>query len=91
MRPVMINPDTTGTPWHSTPYQSLPTIYVQNASLEIAYCEAPLQKGTISGDAIMPFITEGLEGFDINNPIDWIVAEHYVKENPRALPEVRIR
>ena len=25
-------------PWHSTPYQALPKVYVQNASLEIAWC-----------------------------------------------------
>lgn len=91
MRPVMSNPDTTGTPWHSTPYQALPPIFVQNASLEIARCEAPLQKGTIAGDTIMPFLSEGLEGFDINNPADWIVAEHYIKESPGLLPGVRVR
>jgi N-acylneuraminate cytidylyltransferase len=91
MRPVMPNPDSSGTPWHSTPYQALPPIYVQNASLEIARCEAPLLKGTIAGDAIMPFVSEGLEGFDINNPADWIVAEHHIKENPGLLPAVRIK
>ena len=28
----------TDPPWHSMPYQSLPPVYVQNASLEIAWC-----------------------------------------------------
>lgn len=91
MRPVMPNPDPAGTPWHSTPYQALPPIHVQNASLEIARCEAPLKKGTIAGEVIMPFVSEGLEGFDINNPQDWIVAEHHIKETPGALPKVRTR
>jgi len=31
-----VSPDPTATPWHSSPYQRLPPIYVQNASLEIA-------------------------------------------------------
>ena len=89
MRPVMVNPDRSGTPWHSTPYQALPPIYVQNASLEIARCHAPLQHGTIAGDAIMPFLTEGMEGFDINTPEDWLLAEHYVRGEPGLLPAVR--
>ena len=90
MRPVVKNPDPEGTPWHSTPYQALPPIYVQNASLEIARCEAPLRMGTIAGDAIMPFLTEGAEGFDINNADDWILAEHRVRDNPELLPSVKV-
>jgi CMP-N,N'-diacetyllegionaminic acid synthase len=90
MRPVMTGPDRAATPWHSSPYQSLPPIYVQNASLEIARCEAPLRMGTISGTEIMPFLTEGLEGFDINTTEDWIVAEHHVREHADLLPPVSI-
>lgn len=89
MRPVLANPDSAGTPWHSSPYQALPVVYVQNASLEIARCEIPLHRGTIAGDAIMPFITEGLEGFDINAPDDWILAEHHIRQDPDVLPDVR--
>jgi CMP-N,N'-diacetyllegionaminic acid synthase len=91
MRPLMANPDADGTPWHSTPYQALPPVYVQNASLEIARCDVPLHKGTIAGDVIMPFLTEGLEGFDINGPEDWILAEHHARQNVSALPDVRTR
>lgn len=89
MRPVMPNPKPGATPWHSTPYQSLPPVYVQNASLEIARTAAPLRTGTISGTVIMPFLTEGLEGFDINGPEDWLLAEHYAREDPALLPVVR--
>src|SRR5688572_23988315 len=53
-------------PWHSTPYQALPTVYAQNASLEIAWTRVPLEHGTIAGKKITPFMTEGFEGFDIN-------------------------
>ncbi len=91
MRPVMANPDPTATPWHSTPYQALPPVYVQNASLEIARTSAPLRAGTISGAEIMPFLTEGLEGFDINGPEDWLLAEHYAREHPELLPDVVAR
>jgi CMP-N,N'-diacetyllegionaminic acid synthase len=88
MRPVMPNPDPAATPWHSTPYQALPPVYVQNASLEIARTAAPLRTGTIAGTVIMPFLTEGLEGFDINGPDDWLLAEHHAREHPELLPAV---
>jgi CMP-N,N'-diacetyllegionaminic acid synthase len=87
----MSNPEPAATPWHSTPYQALPPVYVQNASLEIARTAAPLQSGTIAGTVIMPFLTEGLEGFDINRPDDWRLAEHHAREHPELLPAVRGR
>lgn len=91
MRPVMANPDPAATPWHSMPYQALPPVYAQNASLEIARTAAPLRMGTISGTEVMPFMTEGLEGFDINGPDDWLLAEHHAREHPELLPAVRGR
>ena len=91
MRPVMANPDSAGTPWHSMPYQALPPVFTQNASLEIARTAAPVRMGTISGTEIMPFLTEGLEGFDINGPDDWLLAEHYAREHPELLPAVSER
>jgi N-acylneuraminate cytidylyltransferase len=87
MRPVMENPDSSGTPWHSSPYQSLPRVYVQNASLEIAWTRLPLGSGSIAGQAILPFITDGLEGLDINNHEDWALAESHSSAlaNPEAV------
>ncbi len=86
MKPIMENPDKNGTPWHSMQYQSLPEIYEQNASLEIARCSVPLEKGTIAGEKIIPFITKGYEGFDINRPEDWMVAEYLIKNKMVKLP-----
>ena len=76
-------------PWHSTPYQALPLVYVQNASLELAWTRVVLQDRTIAGDAMVPFITEGYEGFDINDPHDWMIAERLVADGTVTLPEVR--
>ena len=56
-----------GQPWHSTPYQALPPVYVQNASLEIAWTRVVFERRTIAGDVLVPFLTEGHEGFDIND------------------------
>jgi CMP-N-acetylneuraminic acid synthetase len=89
MHPVMANPDRAGTPWHSMPYQALPPIHVQNASLEIARCDVPLRLGSIAGEHIMPFFTRDLEGVDINTAEDWLLAELHASEHPDALPAVR--
>jgi CMP-N,N'-diacetyllegionaminic acid synthase len=76
-------------PWHSTPYQALPPVYVQNASLEIAWTRVVLERHTIAGDVLVPFLTEGYEGFDINDPLDWMLAERLLAEGAVQLPEVR--
>jgi len=76
------------TPWHSTPYQALPPVYVQNASLEIAWSRVVFERRSIAGDVLVPFITEGHEGFDINDPLDWAVAEQMVAEGTVTLPPI---
>jgi len=76
-------------PWHSTAYQALPLVYVQNASLEIAWTRIVRERRTIAGDVLVPFLTEGHEGFDINDPYDWIVAERLLADGAVRLPLVR--
>ena len=75
-------------PWHSAQYQALPEVYVQNASLEIAWTRTVANTGTIAGSAIVPFLTEGLEGLDVNSPRDWSWAEEQARAYPEALPAV---
>jgi len=76
-------------PWHSTPYQALPEIYVQNASLEIAWTRVVRDTRSIAGDTILPFLTDESEGFDINNEHDWVIAEHMLASGTVTLPVVR--
>lgn len=78
-------------PWHSTPYQALPTVYVQNASLEIAWTRVVVEERSIAGDVLVPFITDGYEGFDINDPHDWMVAERLLADGAVQLPIVTQR
>jgi CMP-N-acetylneuraminic acid synthetase len=75
-------------PWHSQQVASLPTVYVQNASLEIAWTEMAERTRTIAGTEIVPFFTEGHEGTDINVAHDWWFAEHIIAQGEAALPEV---
>jgi CMP-N,N'-diacetyllegionaminic acid synthase len=88
MKPFLQNLSTEKTPWHSRPYQSLPEIFVQNASLEIAWSSLPIEQGTISGESIIPFFTDKYEGFDINNPDDWILAEYYLRTRKGEIPKI---
>jgi N-acylneuraminate cytidylyltransferase len=77
-----------GQPWHSTPYQALPPVYVQNASLEIAWTRVVTEKKSIAGDVLVPFLTEGHEGFDVNDAYDWMLAERLLAEGLVQLPPV---
>jgi N-acylneuraminate cytidylyltransferase len=78
-------------PWHSTPYQALPLVYVQNASLEIAWTRVVRQRRSIAGDVLVPFVTEGYEGFDINDAYDWTVAERLLADGLVQLPRLSER
>jgi CMP-N-acetylneuraminic acid synthetase len=75
-------------PWHSSQYQSLPEVYVQNASLEIAWTRVVFEGGTIAGNVVMPFFTKAYEGFDVNNPYDWHLAENLVSNGDTPLPGI---
>ena len=75
-------------PWHSSQYQALPEVYVQNASLEIAWTRVVTDGRTIAGTVCLPFFTRGYEGFDVNRPEDWRLAEELVRSGEATLPPV---
>jgi N-acylneuraminate cytidylyltransferase len=79
------------TPWHSSQYSALPEIYAQDASLELAWTRVPVEKNSIAGDSIIPFVSNGYEGFDINNLEDWLLAETLIKQGEAKLPLVDIK
>jgi N-acylneuraminate cytidylyltransferase len=76
-------------PWHSSQTQTLPEVYVQNASLEMAQTRVVFEGRTIAGQVVMPFLTDGLEGFDVNTREDWMRAERFVETGDATLPAVR--
>ena len=77
-------------PWHSTPYQALPEIFIQNASLEIGWSRIVFTGNTIAGETLVPFLTEGFEGFDINDEKDWWYAQHLIAQGAARLPEITL-
>src|SRR4029079_7208257 len=74
-------------PWHSSQMAALPEVFVQNASLEIAWSRVVFDGRTIAGVSVMPFLTDEAEGFDINNQYDWDYAEALVTQGKFALPK----
>jgi N-acylneuraminate cytidylyltransferase len=73
-------------PWHSSQYQALPEVYVQNASLEIAWTRVVFEERTIAGNVLMPFMTQGHEGFDINDPENLTILEGLIRNGDSPLP-----
>jgi N-acylneuraminate cytidylyltransferase len=87
MRPLLEQP-AAGTPFHSSQYQALPRVYIQNSSLEIAWTRVLAEDGSIAGRRVAPFLTEGAEGFSIDYPEDFGRAEAMVARGEAALPRV---
>ncbi len=75
-------------PWHSTQYAALPEVYIQNASLEIAWTRVIASGGNIAGTVVTPFLTEGHEGTDINDELDWWHIQHLLERGEAVLPPV---
>lgn len=88
MRPVLERPDE-GTPWHSMQFQTLPEVWAQNSSLEIAWSRVlEGERPSISGERIAPFFTEGAEGFSVDYPEDFEEAERLLASSRAELPRL---
>ena len=74
--------------WHAGQYQALPEIYTQNSALEIAWTRVVSQTGTREGRVVAPFLTQGHEGFNIDDEEDWDRARQLLDSGEAALPEV---
>ena len=85
---LSVQPD--GLDWFSSPTQALPEVWVQNASLEIAFSRCVFESDSISGNRIAPFKTVFPEGIDINSEFDLARAKMVVDEGVFSLPEIRV-
>lgn len=77
--------------WHAGQYQALPKVYIQNSSLEIAWRRVVSEYNTREGKKIVPFFTEGMEGFAIDYETNWGLAEHMVQTGKVVLPEIKLK
>lgn len=76
--------------WHAGQYQALPEVYVQNSALEIAWTRVVSQTGTREGKVVAPYLTEGLEGFNIDDEEDWDRARRLLDDGDVSLPDVTL-
>ena len=74
--------------WHAGQYQALPKVYVQNSALEIAWTRVVTETGTREGAVVAPFLTQGLEGFNVDDEDDWERAERLVDSGAAELTGV---
>ena len=74
--------------WHAGQYQALPQVYVQNSALEIAWTRVVTETGTREGRVLAPYLTEGFEGFNVDDEEDWARAEALVASGAASLPPV---
>lgn len=89
MQPLLTGTHPDGTPYHSSPTQTLPPVYVQTGALEMGWTRNVECLNTISGRKISPFLCHGPESLDINSERDWAEAEHLLatgQVEPPALP-----
>ena len=74
--------------WHAGQYQALPPVYVQNSALEIAWTRVVAATGTREGRMLAPFLTQGYEGFNIDDEDDFAAAERLLAEGRAELVPV---
>ena len=74
--------------WHAGQYQALPRVYVQNSALEIAWTRVVEETGSREGRTLAPFLTQGHEGFNVDDEDDWARAEALVASGSATLPPV---
>jgi CMP-N-acetylneuraminic acid synthetase len=74
--------------WHAGQYQALPEVYSQNSALEIAWTRVVAETGTREGRVLAPFLTEGLEGFNVDDEEDWERAERLVATGEARLTTI---
>ena len=59
-------------PWHSCQTASLPEVFYQNASLEIAWVSQILATGKISGNLVQPYFHKDILVLILMNRLTWI-------------------
>ena len=91
MEPILQNQEyLEGIEAHSSPFQVLDKVFVQNGSLEIIRVSTILDKKSLTGDFVIPFELQGFEGFDVNYPDDLDVLSRLLELGKARLPEIEV-
>lgn len=74
--------------WYSSPTQSLPEVWVQNACIEFAHSRCLFEQRSISGNRIGAFKTVFPEGFDLNTQTDVVSLNLMLNSGQYSLPTI---
>jgi CMP-N,N'-diacetyllegionaminic acid synthase len=88
MTPLLPQPEA-DVPTHSRQTASLPKVYVQDSSVEIAWTRI-VADGEIAGRRVVPFVSQGIEGLSIDYPEDLVEAERLAAANPGLLTPIEV-
>lgn len=69
---------------HTLSYQLLPTVYVQNASMDVLRPSNIWQLRSTTGTEIIPLVMDEMESVDINTPLDFFLAETLMGQRPQV-------
>jgi CMP-N,N'-diacetyllegionaminic acid synthase len=68
---------------HTLSYQLLPTVYVQNASMDVFRPSNVWRLRSTTGTEIIPLIMDDFESVDINSEIDFLLAETLIGQRAK--------
>lgn len=69
--------------WDFAPRQMLPKIYIRNGAIYIAKTTVIYERNSFRGDDCIAYIMPPERSINIDDPIDWIVAEILMRERRR--------
>ena len=67
---------------YNQPRQLLPKTYWQTGLMEIIRSETILEKGSMTGDRILPWVTDPAYAVDLDNLFQWQLAENWLRFAP---------
>ena len=69
---------------YNYPRQELPTAYIQNGAIDVVRAKTIIDKRSISGDVILPYIMEAVYSINIDTELDFSLAELLMKEKSES-------
>lgn len=85
--PYLTQPEK-GIPTHNLPTQSLPKVWIQNASLEAVRYTSLVKTQSISGKNVLGIQLPNFEGYDLNTQEDWNYLEFLISQKPELLAAI---
>jgi N-acylneuraminate cytidylyltransferase len=73
---------------YNMPRQLLPQVYWQTGYVDVAWTDTILQKGSMTGDCILPLVIDSSEWIDIDSPDDWRRAERLLESGEITLEDL---